>query len=335
MAVRRPPAYQQSTFRRLYDNLAELLDHRIGWHRLPVPLGLAVLGGLCDVLRRHNLCDTSALPAVNLPTAAPATPQVRTTRTMDGTYADLNEPRGGMAGSRLGRNGPIDRTYQDPPSEFMQPSKREVSRALLTRDQFIPATSANALLAVWLQFMIKGWFGRGTGPKDRPWKIPLTEDDLARADISDPAILTGATRAELAALFRAGTAKTIPNGRGRGTVLLGTGGLLARLAALVAYALLWRGKVVNAQKGRLKNLISAFSVEAIAAEVYKQDSWYDEKPCIVLDYSKTSLVARMIRDEIREIAPGIYLGLVFWGKRHLLDFALDFTGPVGAAEGLL
>ena len=110
-------------------------------------------------------------------------------------------------------------------------------------------------------------------------------------------------------------------------MLLGTGGAPARLAAQVSYALLWRGKVVNAQKGRLKNLISAFSIPAISAAVYHQDSWYDGQPCIVLDYSKTSLVAHMIRDEIREVAPGVYVGLVFWGRRHILDFALDFTRP--------
>jgi hypothetical protein len=45
----------------------------------------------------------------------------------------------------------------------------------------------------------------------------------------------------------------------------------------------------------------------------------------VLDYSKTSLVARQVRDEIREIAPGVFLGLVFLGHRHVLDFTLDFT----------
>jgi hypothetical protein len=155
----------------------------------------------------------------------------------------------------------------------------------------------------------------------------------ARVDANDPATLIGATTGQLGALFRAAGAGTIPDGRGRGTVLLGTGGWRAWLAAKVSYALLWRGKVVNAQEGRLKNLISALSVPAIAAAVYKQDSWYDGKPCIVLDYSKTSLVARMIRDEIREIAPGVYLGLVFWGRSHILDFALDFTtgddGPGG------
>ncbi len=44
----------------------------------------------------------------------------------------------------------------------------------------------------------------------------------------------------------------------------------------------------------------------------------------MLDYSKTSLVAQWIRDEIREVAPGIYLGLVYWGKKKLIHFALEF-----------
>ena len=83
--------------------------------------------------------------------------------------------------------------------------------------------------------------------------------------------------------------------------------------------------MVNVRKGRLKNLISALSIPAIAAAVYEQDSWHDGKPCIVLDYSKTSIVAHLVRDEIREIAPGVYLGLVFLGRRHVLDFALDFN----------
>jgi hypothetical protein len=130
---------------------------------------------------------------------------------------------------------------------------------------------------------------------------------------------------QLGELFRSARPGPIPHGHGRGTVLLGTGGLPARLAAIVSYALLWRGKLVNARKGRLLNLISALAIPAIAAAVYEQNSWFDGQPCIVLDYSKTSIVAHMIRDEIREVAPGVYLGLVFWGRRHVLDFTLDFN----------
>ena len=35
-------------------------------------------------------------------------------------------------------------------------------------------------------------------------------------------------------------------------------------------------------------------------------------------------VAQWIRDEIREISPGVYLGKVYWGRQRLIDFALEF-----------
>jgi len=141
---------------------------------------------------------------------------------------------------------------------------------------------------------------------------------------ADPSSLVEESIEGLGELFGAGTAGAIPNGRGKGTVLLGTGGRAARVAAALCYALAWRGKVVNARQGRLKNIVTPLGIQAIEAAVYQQDSWYDGETCIVLDYSKTSFVARKIRDEIREIAPGVFLGLVFWGRRHVLDFALDF-----------
>jgi hypothetical protein len=138
--------------------------------------------------------------------------------------------------------------------------------------------------------------------------------------------LVRGTRRELAELFGSGTVPAIPDGRGRGWVLLGTGGPLSRWVAVLAYVLAWRGKVFNARSRRLKNLVTPLAIRAIEAEVYQQASWHDGQPCIVLDYSRRSLVARKIRDEIREVAPGVFLGLVFWGRRHILDFALDFTG---------
>jgi hypothetical protein len=142
---------------------------------------------------------------------------------------------------------------------------------------------------------------------------------------ADPSTLIATKRPELARLFSSGRAGAIPDGRGRGTVLLGTGGLVAQMAAHLSYALAWRGKVVNARTARLLNILTPLQIEAIEAVIYKQDSWYDGAPCIVLDYSKTSFAARLVRDEIREIAPGVFLGIVFWGHRHVLDFSLDFT----------
>ena len=45
----------------------------------------------------------------------------------------------------------------------------------------------------------------------------------------------------------------------------------------------------------------------------------------MLDYSETSLVAHWIRDEIRLIAPDTYLGIVFWERAKLINFALQFS----------
>jgi hypothetical protein len=147
------------------------------------------------------------------------------------------------------------------------------------------------------------------------------------SDISaaTPATLIPEKRQALAGLFRSGRVGEIPDGRGRGTVLLGAGGVASRVAAAACYAIAWRGKVVDAGHGRLKNILTPLNLLAIAAAVYKQESWVDGAPCIVLDYSKTSLVARPVRDEIREIAPGVFLGVVFLGHHHVLDFTLDFT----------
>ncbi|MDP8942530.1 MAG: heme peroxidase [Actinomycetota bacterium] len=161
----------------MYDRLAHLADLRFGWHRLPLPLGAAVLVGVRNILRRENLYDTSAEPAIDMPPVPPPDARFRTARTPDGSYNDLDDPAMGMAGARFGRNVPIDRTWPEPPPGLLEPNPRTVSRELLTRDPFQPATPANALCAAWLQWMIRDWFGHGKSPTDDPWVIDVPEDD--------------------------------------------------------------------------------------------------------------------------------------------------------------
>ena len=74
----------------------------------------------------------------------------------------------------------------------------------------------------------------------------------------------------------------------------------------------------------MRNKILPFGLNAIIAKLYKGPSWLDNKECIVLDYSETSLLAQRVRDEIRMIAPNRYLGVVYWGKKRLINFALQF-----------
>ena len=140
----------------------------------------------------------------------------------------------------------------------------------------------------------------------------------------DIAKLLSMSQAELDALFTNSPVGNIPNGEGEGTAIIAPGTAYTENLAKFVSHFAWQGKVFDAQKGQLKNKILPFGLNAIIAKVYKGPSWLDNKECIVLDYSETSVVAQWIRDEIREIEPKFYLGKVYWDKKRLIDFALKF-----------
>ena len=127
-------------------------------------------------------------------------------------------------------------------------------------------------------------------------------------------------------LYGGGTVTAIPRGTGTGTAIFaparGLGRLLAKITALTA----WQGKVIDRDGAHLVNLVSPLRRRAIKAKVYEADSWFDGRRAIFIDYSQTSWVARWVHDEIREVAPDIYLGLVYLRSRRLpLRFVLDFS----------
>jgi hypothetical protein len=169
--------YHNTPFWRVVDAISGRIDRKAGWDRLPKVLSLGVLIGLRDTLRRFNLHDTNRVPSTNLPPLPPPTAQHLTERTLDGSYNDLDDPRMGSAGTRFGRNIPLRAIVQDSREDKLRPSPREVSRALMTRTKLIEATSVNALVAPWLQFMIRDWFSHGKSPQDNPWEVALADDD--------------------------------------------------------------------------------------------------------------------------------------------------------------
>jgi hypothetical protein len=93
------------------DSVAQALDQRYGWDSLPRPLGLAVLEGLRNILRRQNLHDTDRAPQRDLPPLDPPTAAQATARSTDGSRDDLAAPRMGQAGARFGRNVPLRATF--------------------------------------------------------------------------------------------------------------------------------------------------------------------------------------------------------------------------------
>ncbi len=140
----------------------------------------------------------------------------------------------------------------------------------------------------------------------------------------DVAKLLTLSQAELDTIFTNSPVGKIPDGEAEGTAIVAPGTMFSSNIARFVSFFAWQGKVFDGKKGVLKNKILPFGLNAILAKVYKGPSWLDGKECIVLDYSDTSIVAQWIRDEIREIEPGLYLGKVYWDKTRLIDFALKF-----------
>jgi Animal haem peroxidase len=170
---------------RLIPRLASFVDRRIGWDRLPRPLGILMLIGLRDELRERNLADTK------LVVPAPPRPPDPNVRTLAGGWNDLQRPAMGSLYTRFGRNVRLDHAYPEPEPELLEPSPRLVAEKLLARQRFIPAESLNVLAAAWIQFEVHDWLSHDTDPEDQftleldagdtwpdpPMKIPRTVPD--------------------------------------------------------------------------------------------------------------------------------------------------------------
>ena len=153
------------------------------------------------------------------------------------------------------------------------------------------------------------------------------ESDPPQAGLTMAALMK-MSQGQLDELFKNSPPGPIPSGESSGTAIVCPGTLWSRLIARFVRRVGWQGKVFtkspDGNDATLENKIGPVGTELIVARVYYTDSWLDGKRCIVLDYSKTSLLARKIRDEIRLVAPSLYLGKVWWGKTRLIDFALEF-----------
>jgi len=153
----------------------EVVDKKVGWHRLPLPLGIPTLIGIRERLRHENLFDTGVPESPDdLP---PYDPRYLTARTLDGTYNDLSRPMMGSMNTRFGRNIPPDATYPETPPHLFEPNPRSVSNELLARDRFIPATTLNILAAAWIQFEVHDWVFHGHNDEEHPWHVETAADD--------------------------------------------------------------------------------------------------------------------------------------------------------------
>ena len=153
------------------------------WYEKPRLLAMTDLVQIRNDLRAFNLHDTEEPPLAKerVPDAL-LDPAIKGGRTPDGTFNDLDYPKMGAAGRRFGRNVPLKEAVPDT-ANLLVPNPRHVSRELMTRDTFQPATILNLLAASWIQFMVHDWFvhKRSDGAVH---EIPCAPGD----DFGDPVI---------------------------------------------------------------------------------------------------------------------------------------------------
>src|SRR5436305_13146152 len=105
-----------------------MVDRKIGWYRLPLPLGIQVLDGVRSFMRAKNLYDTSTLPSIPQPSPQPPGVSYLTARTADGAFNDLQDPLMGSAGTRFGHLFPLEYAYPEPEPAILEPTPRMVTR---------------------------------------------------------------------------------------------------------------------------------------------------------------------------------------------------------------
>jgi hypothetical protein len=129
---------------------------------------------------------------------------------------------------------------------------------------------------------------------------------------------------QLACLYHSSAAGKMPDGNTDGKAIFMPGSALGTGLSDFANTV-WKGKVFDTHGGLVNKILGQ---QIVKAEVSKGSSWLDGKQSTIIDYKNTSLVAGWIRDEIREVSPGLYLGVAYArlpgnGRYPALFFALD------------
>jgi hypothetical protein len=139
----------------------------------------------------------------------------------------------------------------------------------------------------------------GAGPAAAADPIPATPTIRSAKD------LVRMNRCELENLYRSLGVGCPPSGRFRGRVIINPGSKITGPASQFT-RVIWQGKIIadDAMVNRV------FGMRAVHARVSLGESYLDGQPSVVMDYAGQSRLFGAFRDEIREVSPGLYLGMV-------------------------
>src|SRR5215216_266201 len=167
--------FKLSWYQRLLSAIFRVVNIFVSWDRLGKLIGAVNIATLRDRLRRDNLHHAG----YGVQAATPWVAGNERWRSADGSYNSLDHARMGMAGSRFARNVPLSEAIPDSGAALLDPSPRVISRELMARETFQPATTLNLLAAAWIQFETHDWFSHGQPIENDPdpHKIPLPPGD--------------------------------------------------------------------------------------------------------------------------------------------------------------
>jgi hypothetical protein len=140
---------------------------------------------------------------------------------------------------------------------------------------------------------------------------------------------------ELVQIYRNGIPRIPPCGYFPGTVIFKPGTAITAPTSQFMKAVAWQGKYIPGN-GTMVNKM--FGMPSIKAAIGSGESWLDGGPSAIFDYQNTSFVWSQYRDELREVSPGVWLGIMHDrcgrnGPKIATWFALDaVTGQSGCKE---
>jgi hypothetical protein len=165
--------FHPTRLQRFLDVAYRIVNVFVPWDRLPTLLAAFNIAAFRDRLRAHNLHHTG----YGVPRPGKWHPGYERWRSADGSYNCLAHPRMGMAGTRFARNIPLSEAAPESDDTLLEPSPRVISRELLARHEFIPATKLNLLAAAWIQFEIHNWFSHGAPKTGNEFRVQLPPGD--------------------------------------------------------------------------------------------------------------------------------------------------------------
>ena len=157
------------------------------WYRRKINfVGVLTLAYLREQLNRNNLKNT--YPRGTLVGFQPAgqvpPPGVTHSRTADGSWNNLLDPKEGAAGTRFPRNVSNDVIRPETGEQLLTPNPRVISRTFLTRpEKMLEVPFLNLMAASWINFQNHDWVHHGENLIDDVHEIPLASvlDGIAGA----------------------------------------------------------------------------------------------------------------------------------------------------------